>query len=208
VQPRQPAPPSMQRRPEVPQQSAPETDTRSWAERAHALEQHALPPTQGPRNDRPYEPREFSDGTADPSRYQPGRPMGQPNTITRESDGQTFRPAQQPRVEESERGSFGGPTGQSDRAEQARAPVNNYNRPADDRRSTSVPEQRFNVPAPPPAPVPHFNVPGPPPAPVPHFNAPPPPPAPVPTQAVPRAAPEPQQHPQPSNRREERHPPG
>jgi Family of unknown function (DUF6600) len=200
-QPRQPAPaaPSMQRRPEVPQQPAAETDTRSWAERAHALEQHALPPTQGPRNDRPYEPREFSDGTSDPARYQP---TGQPNTITRESDGQTFRPAQQPRVDESERASFGG---QSGRAEQERAPVNNYNRPGDDRRSTSVPEQRFNVPGPPPAPVPHFNTPAPPPAPVPHINVPGPPPAPVP-QAAPRTAPAPQQPAQPSNRGGERPP--
>ena len=200
VQPRQlaPAAPSMQRRPEVPQQSAAETDTRSWAERAHALEQHALPPTQGPRNDRPYEPREFSDGTSDPGRYQP-------NTITRESDGQTFRPAQQPRAQESDSASFGGEAGQSGRVEQVRPPVNNYNRPPmDDRRSTPAPEQRFNAPAPPEAPVPHFNVPGPPPAPVPHFNTPAPPPAPVPTQTAPRAAPAPQQHPQPSNRGEDR----
>ena len=200
--------------------AAPETDTRSWAERAHALEQHALPPTQGPRNDRPNwsrssgdlpsggsppQPREYSDGTTDPSRYQPGRPMGQPNTITRESDGQTYRPAQQPRAEESERSSFGGQAGQSGRVEQERPPVNNYNRsPMDDRRSTPAPVPHFNAPAPPPAPVPHFNAPPPPPAPVPHFNTPAPPPAPVPTQAAPRAAPAPQQ---PSNRGGERPPP-
>ena len=191
--------------------AAPETDTRSWADRAHALEQHALPPTQGPRSDRPYsppQPREYSDGTLDPDRYQPGRPMGQPNAVTHENGGQTFRPAQQQRAEESERASFGSPPGQSGRVEQERPPVNNYNRPpVDDRRSTPAQEERFNVPAPPPAPVPHFNAPPPPPAPVPHFNAPPPPPAPVPTQAAPRAAPAPQQHPQPPNRGEDRPPP-
>ena len=196
LQPRQlaPAAPSMQRRPEVPQQPAPATDNRSWAERAHALEQHALPPTQGPRN-APPQPREYSDGTLDPGRYPP-------NTITRESDGQTFRPAQQPRVEESERGSFGGEAGQPGRVEQERPPVNNYNRPSmDERRSAPAPQQRFNTPAPPEAPVPHLNLPGPPPAPVPHFNAPAPPPAPVPTQVAP------QQRPQPSNRAQDRPPP-
>lgn len=207
VQPRQLAPaPSMQRRPEVPQQPAPETDTRSWAERAHALEQHTLPPTQSPRNDRPYspprteqpeEPREYGDGTSGPGRYQPGGPMGQPNTITRERDGQTFRPEQQPRAEESQRSSFGGPAGQPGRVEQERPPVNNYYRPpVEERRSAPVPEQRFNAPA----------QAAPPPAPVQHFNAPVPPPAPVPT--APRGAPPQQQHAQqPSNRGEERPPP-
>lgn len=189
---------------------APETDNRSWAERAHALEQHALPPTQGPRNDRPYsppprteqpsEPREYGDGTTDPSRYPS-------NGITRERDGQAFRPpVQQPRAEQSERPTYGGGGGQSGRVEQERPPANNYYRPPmEERRPTPEPEQRFNTPAPPPAPVPHFNAPAPPPAPVPHFNAPPPPPAPVP--AAPRAAPAPQQHPEPPNRGQERPPP-
>ena len=238
-QPGAPATPSMQRRPEAPEQrgqegssvpprpnmspqsrptqpvpgsapAAPQTDTRSWADRAHALEQHALPPTQGPRNDRPYspprseqqpyQPREYSDGASAPGR-------SPPNTITRESDGQTFRPPQQPRAEESGRPSFGG---QSGRVEQERPPVNNYYRPpAEERRSAPAPEQRFNTPAPPPAPVPHFNAPAPSPAPVPHFNSPPPPPAPVP--AAPRAAPPPppppQQHAEPQNRGGDRSPP-
>ena len=199
VQPRQVAPgaPSEQRRPEVSQQPAPEADTRSWAERAHALEQHALPPTQSPRNDRPYSPpREYSDGTSDPSRYQP-------NSITREGDGQTFRPAQQPRAEESERSSVAGSSGQSGRVGEERPPANNYYRPPTEERRPA-PEQRFNAPAQTEAPVPHFNAPAPPPAPVPHYNAPAPPPAPVPT--APREAPS-QQHPQPSNRAEERPPP-
>jgi hypothetical protein len=204
-----PGRPAMQARPgaNTPPQNAPEVDNRSWAERAHALGQPSLPPSQAPRNERPEPPpiRDGGDGERAQGRFAP--------------DGTT-------------RGFNNRPSSadQPGRAEPVRPPMNNFNRPqmerppVEERRPVQPPQapaqQRFAAP-PPPAPVPSNRFAAPPPAPAPsnHFAAPPPAPVPSnhfaappsapvpgnpsgPPRMAPAPAPQPQQHGQPSGRPE------
>lgn len=181
----------------TPPASAPEADNRSWAERAHALGQPSLPPSQAPRNERPPQVRDEG-GNAESAQ---GRFA--PNRSTQFND----RPpaANQPDRADNQPG----------RAEPVRPPMNNFNRPqvenpSIERRPMPPPQapaqQRFVAPppasvpsnrfaSPPPASVPSNRFAAPPPAPVPsnHFAAPPPAPVPGnPTGAPPRMSPQPQ----------------
>ncbi len=158
-------------------------DARSWADRAHALEQRSLPPSQRPR----YEPPPMERQEAE---NMPG------------AGGNRFEPPPQNRSFAPER-----PTFRNDRPPEANQPgrvesppsANAYSRPPIERPAIERPpverpqlEERRPMPgAPPPAPVPHFTSPPPPPAPVPHFTAPPPPPAPVPHFSAPPPPPAP-----------------
>jgi hypothetical protein len=225
--------PSMESRAGMPQQREPiqqrpagsppsnavETDTRSWADLAHALQQRSLPPS-----------------TLQSSQH--GLDRSPAPNYRQNEEAQSFRgePLPQNRSTEPERPTFRedrpSSANQPERFEQSRPPVNTYTRPPverapverapverpqfenrsmEERRSMPgspppAPVPHFNAPPPPPAPVPHFNAPPPPPAPVPHFTSPPPPPAPVPSAPHAMPPPPPQQHAPPPGR-EERPPP-
>jgi Family of unknown function (DUF6600) len=199
--------PSFQQRPSIEQRpgggapaNSAETESRTWADRAHALQQRSLPPSQPLQYQPPPPARQESDNA-------PGgnRPEVPPQNRSFESEHPVFR---------SDRPSEANQPG---RIEQP--PVNTYSRPPlerppgerprfEERRPMPAspppaPAPHFNATPPSPAPAPHFSSPPPPPAPVPHFNAPPPPPAPVPSSpaAVPRSPP---QHAQPPSRGEDR----
>src|SRR3569833_825310 len=151
----------------MPQQN----DTRSWGERAHALGQPSLPPSQAPHFERPAQEREGGDANPMQSR---GVPNGSPREFT---DRPQFAP--QP-------GGFVPP----------RPPVSNHappqfenrpqmeNRPQFENRSVEQRRPNFQERRPEPvqqAPVqPRFAAP--PPAPAPQQLFAPPPPAPVPKQ--------------------------
>lgn len=169
----------------VPSQNAEAAaDARSWADRAHALQQRSLPPSQRLRYDPPSPVREQAEST---------------------SGGNSFETARQNRSFEPGRPAFrnDGPpeTDQPGRSEQMPA-TNAYSRPPMERPPVERPpverpsmerppverqpigrppmerpqfeERRPIQEAPPSAPVPHFNAPMTRPAPVPHSNAPPP----------------------------------
>jgi hypothetical protein len=173
-------------------------DTRSWAERARALEHSTLPPAQHsrenavPSRESPSQPREYSDETY----------RNPQQAIPQDRSSESYRPsssgAATPRDDR--------PAGASrpEQVEQERAPVNSYIRPQVESRSAPAPVMqqpagtRF-IPPPPPAPVPTFRSPSPPPAPVPTLQVPPPPPAPVPSPSPVQAAQPPQQHAPPAN---------
>jgi uncharacterized protein DUF6600 len=152
--------------------NAPQGDTRSWADRAHALGQPSLPPSQAPRYERPAQERESGD--ANPAQGR-GVPNGSPREFT---DRPQFAP-------------------QQGRVDPPRPPVNNYTRPQMERppverpqfENRSVEERRPNFQerraepiqqepqpqrfvSPPPVPQQHFT---PPPAPPPQQRFTPPP---------------------------------
>ncbi|HEY6921924.1 MAG TPA: DUF6600 domain-containing protein, partial [Steroidobacteraceae bacterium] len=84
--------------------NAPQNDTRSWSERAHALGQPSLPPSQGPRFERPAQEREGGDAN-------PGQGHNVPNGSPREfTDRPQFAP-------------------QPGHVDSPRPPVNNFNPP-------------------------------------------------------------------------------
>jgi hypothetical protein len=191
--------PAAQSRPVAPMPSPPAPgDTRSWAERARALEHSTLPPAQSREN--PGQARE------NPTQYRggPGQTREYNDEVNRLQQQDALQERSQGRPNEVYRPSSGGvapprddrPPGvsQSGQVEQERAPVNSYGRPQGEGRAPpgavgqQSPGTRF-VPPPPPAPVSTFQVPPPPPAPVPTPRLPPPPPAPVPTQQVPTPPP-------------------
>jgi hypothetical protein len=156
-------------------------DSRSWADRAHALEQRSLPASHAP-------------GYVPPPGARPNGPaeQGQVRENERGAPNAGFRADRPPAVNQPER------------FEQSHPPVTTYQRPPMERAPVERPMERApvermpmergpaerpqfesrgaerNMPASPSAPVPHFQATPPPPAPVPHFQAPPPPPAPVP----------------------------
>jgi hypothetical protein len=200
----------MQQRPGGAAEPPNPADSRSWADRAHALEQRSLPASHAP-------------GYVPPPTARPTQPaeQGGVRDVERGAPNAAFRADRPPA------------TNQPDRFEQSRPPVTTYQRPQVERAPVErapverapmvqrapmergpverpqfenrgfernmpaspppAPVPHFQATPPPPAPVPHFQATPPPPAPVPHFNAPPPPPAPVPS-APPRMAPPPQQH--------------
>jgi len=155
-------------------------DTRSWADRAHALGQPSLPPSQGPRYERPQQeresgdaqgrgeqngsPREFTDRpqfATQPGRVDPQRPPV--NNYTR-PQAEERAPVERPQVE--------------NRPVEERRPTFEERRP-EPAQQAPVQQQRFAPP--PPAPVPQQHFAPPPPAPVPQQHFAPPPPAPVPS---------------------------
>ncbi len=159
--------------------NVPPADTRSWAERARALGQPSLPPSQAAR-ERPPVVREEE------------RPEGiQGAQEERASPGRTLRDDRPPSAYQSE---------------QSRQPANTYRPPVERPQEFERPQVERSQPqrpqfenrvieerrgqASPQAPVPRFQAP--PPAPVPRFQSPAPPPAPVPTR--PGAPPASQQH--------------
>jgi hypothetical protein len=152
-------------------------DTRSWAERARALEQSTLPPAQSRVNpaqsrENPTQPREYNDQNYRPQ--QQSAPQERSNELERPSSGVGPR---------DDRPSSSSQPGQ---VEQERPQVN----PSfEERRSSPAPVTQQ-------PPATRFVAPPPPPAPVPRFVAPAPPPVPVPTA--------PQQHAPPANHAEER----
>lgn len=208
----------VQGRPDTPAQQRPgaaepgAADSRSWTDRAHALEQRSLPPSQGPR----YVPPPARPSEADEQGGMRERERGAPGTVFR---GDRPPAANQPdRFEQSRPpvNTYERPTAPVERPPVERAPIERapverpqqFERPQSESRGFErpmpaspppAPVPRFQATPPPPAPVPHFQATPPPPAPVPHFQAPPPPPAPVP-----RAAPPPQERAPPP--REDRSP--
>jgi len=191
-----PQPGSSQPRPGAtpPMPSPPEPgDTRSWAERARALDHSTLPPAQPRAN-----PAQSRESAAQPREY----------------TDENYRPAQQgvpqERSNESYRPSSGGaatsrddrPAGGSEpeQVEQERSPRNYYTRPQVESRSAPAPVNqqpgtRFVAPSPPPAPVSTFAAP-PPPAPVPNSTSAPVHPGQLPQQHAP-AGNHPEEHPAP-----------
>ncbi len=212
---------SVQQRPGAPVQQRPGAvepsnpggaDGRSWADRAHALDQHSLPPSQAPRYSppvRPTEPNEEGGRGAPGETFRNDRPpsANQPNRF--EQSRPPVNTYERPPVERApvERAPM-------ERAPVERAPVERpqqFERPQFENRGferstpaspPAAPVPHFQATPPPQAPVPHFQATPPPQAPVPHFQAQPPPPAPVP-----HAEPPPQQRAPPPPAREERGPP-
>jgi hypothetical protein len=158
-------------------------DTRSWAERARALEHSTLPPAQSRDNPaqsrgNPTQAREYSDAA---SRLQQQAELQE---RSQERSNEPNRPsANGAAMPRDDRPSL---SSQPARVEQERAPGNSYTRPQIESRPApgpvgqQSPGTRFVAP-PPPAPVSTWHAPAPPPAPVSSFPVPPPPPAPVPT---------------------------
>lgn len=188
----------------VPQQN----DTRSWGERAHALGQPSLPPSQTPRSERPTQerqggdanpalgrgvpngsPREFTDRPQFAT--QPGRvdqPRPPVNNYTRpqmENRPQVEnRPQLENRPQMENRPQFQNRSQMENRPQFENRSVEER-RPSFERRPEPVqqpPAQAPRFAAPPPAPVPQQRFAPPPPAPVPQQRFAPPPPAPVPQQ--------------------------
>ncbi len=165
-------------RPAAPMPSPPAPgDTRSWAERARALEHSTLPPAQPrensvPSRESPTQTREYTDENYRPP--QQAAPQDRSDEVYRPSSGGASNGASTPR---NDRPSWSSQPGQ---VEQERAPGNSYIRPQVESRSApgpvsqQSPGARFG--APPPAPVSTFPVPPPPPAPVPTLPVAPPPP--------------------------------
>jgi len=193
--------------------NAPPPDTRSWADRAHALGQSNLPPSQAPHVDRPAPEREG--GNANPAQGR-GVPNGSPREFTDRPQFSTQpgrvdppRPPAQPAP----------PANNFNRPQMERPPVDRprfENRSVEERRPNfeqrrpepvqQAPAQAPRFAAPPPAPVPQQHFAPPPPAPVPQQHFAPPPPAPVPQQHFapppPAAAPPPQQRQQQPGRQD------
>jgi hypothetical protein len=135
-----------------------EGDTRSWAERARALEHSTLPPAQSRENPAqsrgsPTQPREYNDQNYHPQ--QQGVPQGRFNELDRPSSGGAPAPR-------DERPSGSSQPGQ---VEEERSPGNSYTRPQveesrqiEERRSPAAPVTQqppaTRFVAPPPAPVP------------------------------------------------------
>ena len=182
-------------------------DTRSWAERARALEHSTLPPAQirespAPSRGNSAQAREYSEEAY--------RLQQQADLQERSEDrsNELNRPSSSgASTSRDNRPSW---SSQPSQVEQERAPGNSYIRPQVESRpapgpvSQQSPGTRFVAP-PPPAPVPTWHSPAPPPAPVSTFPVPPPPPAPVPGQQVP--PPSSVHAPPPPNRADERSPP-
>ena len=193
-----------------PPRNAPE-DNRSWADRAHALGQPSLPPSQGPRYQPPQQqeragvdanpgqgrfesngsPREFTDRP--PPGFQPGRAEPQRpsmNNYTRPQPENRPQFENRPQMENrsgEERGAM--PQQQAPAARFAEPPSNRYAAPP----PASVPSNRYA--APPQAPVPQQHYAAPPSAPVPSSPAAAPPPRMAP---APQAQPQQQQRGQPA----------
>lgn len=203
-----------QSRPVVPMPSPPAPgDTRSWAERAHALEHSTLPPAQSREN--PGQSRE------NPTQYRgsPAQTREYNDEVNRLQQQDALQERSQARPTEVYRPSSGGvaaprddrPPGasQSREVEQEPVPGNSYIRPQGAGRlppgtvGQQSPGTR-SVASPPPAPVPTFRSAPPPPAPVSTFPVAPPPPAPVPTQQVPTPVYPTQQHVPSASHAEER----
>ena len=173
-------------RPAAPMPSPPAPgDTRSWAERARALEHSTLPPAQQrensvPSRESPTQTREYTDENYRPP--QQAAPQDQSNEVYRPSSGGAAAPR-------DDRSPGAPPPGQ---VEQQRAPVNSYIRPQGESRAGPAPGTQQS---------PGTRYGAPPPAPVSTFPVPPPPPAPVSTRPVP--SPPPVHAPSPGNRAEE-----
>jgi len=189
----------IQQRPTAVTPQPSEVDSRNWANRAHAIGQPSLPPSQPPRLDHP-PMREGGGGVPEQGRVVP-------NGSFRENEGsQALRPGEpshQTRLPEVQRGIPGGnfrdnrppSVSQPEHVEQPRPPVNTYTRPQMERPAVTQPQFQERRPAPaspPPAPVPRFAAPSPPPGPVPRFTAPSPAPALVPSSPPVRAPAPPQ----------------
>ncbi len=183
--------------PANPPRNAPQIDNRSWGERAHALGQPSLPPSQAPRFDRPTQereggdaspaqgrnvpngsPREFTDRpqfATQPGRVDPPRPpvndYSRPQVESRPQ--MENRPQFENRPQMENRPQF------DNRSVEERRPTYQERRP-EPVQQAPVPTPRYA--APPPAPVPQQHFAPPPPAPVPQQHFAPPPPAPVPQQ--------------------------
>ena len=184
----------------VPNNAPQQNDNRSWGERAHALGQPSLPPSQAPHFDRPAQEREGGDANPTQGRNvpngspreftdrpqfatQPGRvdsPRPPVNNYTRPQ--MESRPPQiESRPQMENRPQFENRPQMETRPQFENRSVEERRPTFQERRPEPV-EQAPRFAAPPPAPVPQQHFAPPPPAPVPQQHFAPPPPAPVPQQ--------------------------